>query len=153
MGYNASFAVLSDTALSELPVEPGAFRSFDEASSITAVDLTAAQVGPHTVLIDPGVGDLARALAAKRGVGMALVTLAATSDVYIIESVAPDGEPVRRRIEMAGEIAEDFGTPLPAETALTDTEDVEDAHLAVLERLVGASLSSLIWTRFLPVTG
>jgi hypothetical protein len=90
MGYNTTFAVLRDTALSELPVTEHPVCSFDEASSVVAQDVTAAQVGPRD--------------------------------------------------------------PLLAEDAPAAADDVEDGHLAVLERLLGTSLPDLMDARFFVVT-
>ena len=152
MGFNATFAVLHDLTVDDLPVT-GAALTFDEVSTSVATELTAAQVGDRVLLLDPDFGERAKPLAAARGARIELVVLHSLTDTYIVEAVAPDGEPTRRRIEVEGEVVQEFGDPLPAETAAAGADDAEDAHLATLQSLVGVSLEDLMAVRFVAVDG
>lgn len=70
--------------------------------------------------------------------------LAGVSDIYQFE-VYQDGESIRMRVVTDGEIAEESGTPLPAETEsdMTEIDDAEDAHFALFSRQTGAD--ALAW--------
>ena len=137
MAYNVALGVLPHRTLESVGAA-GPATTFEEATSAMAVALSAAQVGPHVVFADPLFGE-----AAKTVVGDAqlyLVILGGTADQYVVQAIGPQE---RLRVQFAGELVEDSGDPLDAEAALAETDDAEDAHIAVLERLVGASFAEV----------
>ncbi len=138
MSWNISLSVLPDTALTSLAPE-GEALSFGEATERFA--LVGAQLGDRVVLIDPFYGTAAQVAAQHVGAQLYTVSLGGTASTYAIEAHGPVS---RLRVVSEGEIAEDQGEPLPAESALAGHDfDEEDAHLAVFEALAGAPFATL----------
>jgi hypothetical protein len=137
MAYDIALAVLPHRTLESVGAS-GPASSFVEAASTTAEALSAAQVGPHVVFADPMFGEMAKAVVG--GAQIFLVILGGTADQYVIQALGPLE---RLRVQLAGELVEDTGVPLGAEAALTEDGDAEDAHIAVLERLAGASFAEI----------
>ena len=148
MSWNMSLSVLPDTDLAVLSLGDQSMTLDDATSTMT---LTGAQVGGHVVLVDPFYGEAARMAARHAGVQVYTVSLSGVSDTYAIEAHGPVE---RLRVSSYGEVVEESGTPLPAEAALDGHDFDEDAHLAVVEALVGRSLSDVMDTQFyeLPFT-
>lgn len=149
MSWNISFSVLPDTDLAALNPE-GPALSFDTATD--AYQLVGAQVGDRVMIIDPFYGTAARIVAQHVGAQLYTVSLGGASDTYAIEALGPVS---RLRVLSDGEVVEDQGDPLPAESALAGHEDDEDAHFAVLETLLGAPFAVFQQAEFrrLPFSG
>jgi len=145
MAYDIALGVLLHRTL-ESVAATGPSSSFLVATGMTAEALTAAQVGPHVVLADPMFGETAKVVAGDAQ--LFLVILGGTADQYVIQALGPQE---RLRVQLAGELIEDTGAPLEAEAALTEDDDAEDGHIAVIERLAGASFAEIQNAEFLAV--
>lgn len=141
MSFTMCLAVIHDTTLAELPVRDGSAVSFESATRSSAdVALAAAQIGPHVVAVDPLYGELVSSVVAGLGRQVVLVMLGGVADTYVIEARGPV---TRLLVRSAGEVVQDEGDPLAAEEWLDRVDDVEEAHLAVVEAVMGAPFTSL----------
>lgn len=140
MSYNFSVAVLPDLTLSALGVtEPGT-SDFDEV--VGTFDLKAAQVGPHVALLDPLFGVAALAYARRGDHDVVSVTFGGVSSTYVIQTLH------RRRVLSEGDLVEETGDPIPAEAALAGHEFDEDAHVAVVEAVLGTGFDAIFSAQF-----
>jgi hypothetical protein len=146
MAYNFALAILPDSTLEEFEAMDGGL-SFDEATRAMPGELHAALVGPHVVIVDPMYGEAVKMLVDNKREHY-LVILGGTADQYVIQAIGPTE---RLRVLSAGEVVEDEGEPLPAEVVLTEAEWPEDAHLLVIERLLGTSFTEVMNADFHPL--
>lgn len=137
MACNIALGILPHRTLESVGAS-GPASSFDDATGMTAETLAGAQVGPHVVLADPMFGEMAKVVAGDAQ--LYVVILGGTADQYVVQALGPRE---RLRVQFAGELVEDSGAPLDAEAALAEEGDAEDGHIAVLERLLGASFADI----------
>jgi hypothetical protein len=140
MSFNMTVAVLRGTTLDEVGVPDPEPLSFDEATSVEESRLTGSQLGPDTVLVDPMFGIQVAELAARLGRQAYVVTFSGVADTYVVQATGPVE---RLLVHAAGEVTDDEGEPLPEESALVGVDDPEDAHVAVLEALLGVTFDDL----------
>jgi len=140
MSMNFMLGFVPKTDLAAFGVEAESTIDFDGASRSTAAGPSAAQVGAHVLLVDPGL-DLQQLLQrSSPPAGTVLVTLGGTSDVYVIQSF---GDDPRLRVLAEREVAEDLGAPIAAEAVFETEDDPEDAHLEFVCRLAGITVEEL----------
>ncbi len=137
---NFTLGFVPNTDLSALGADAESTIDFGEASGSTAAGPSAAQVGAHVLLVDPGLDLQQRPQLSEPPAGTVLVTLGGTSDVYVIQSF---GNNPRLRVLAERELAEDFGAPIDAEAVFETEDDPEDAHLEFVCRLAGITLEEL----------
>ena len=134
MSWNFTLVAIPRTSPDELGATDAAETSFDEASSSTARCPSAAAVGETTLVVDPTMTTFE--LPAEPVPGTVVVEISGVSDTYTFRVL---GEAPRFRVVSAGEIVEDEGEPVPAESDLDGDGLTEDAHLELFCRLAGIS--------------
>lgn len=139
MSLNFAVAVLPNTDSAALASEASAGLSFDEASGTAHPGPAVAQHGPHTLVVDPTMQILATPTFVERA-SAAIVGLSGVSDVYVLQVL---GETPRLRVLAEGEVVEDEGSPLEAESVLAEHDFPEDGHLALFCRIAGLDESEL----------
>ncbi|MFC4603915.1 hypothetical protein [Rhodococcus kronopolitis] len=140
MSMNFMLGFVPNTDLSAFGADAESTVDFDGASRSTAAGASAAQVGAHVVLVDPGLGLQQLPQLSGPPAGTVLVTLGGTSDVYVVQSF---GDDPRLRVLVEREVAEDLGAPIDAEAVFETEDDPEDTHLEFVCRLAGITVEEL----------
>ena len=149
MSLNFALGYLPDTALETLSDPGSGSLSFDEASSMDAAGPSATASGEDCLVVDPTMRLLDSPHFALDA-GATVVALAGISDNYVLEVL---GEQTRLRVFSEGELVEDDGDPIAAETILDDFDDPEDAHIALFCEVAGIEQEDLFKLRWYPLAG
>lgn len=150
---NFMLGFVPNTDLSAFGADAESTIDFGDASRSTATGPSAAQVGTHVVLVDPGLDLQQLPQLSDPPRGTVLVTLGGTSDVYVVQSF---GDDPRLRVLAEREVAEDLGARIDAEAVFETEDDPEDAHLEFVCRLAGITVEelwSLEWAPLASVRG
>ena len=142
MSFNIALAFLPHTDLAATGSTLGEQLDFSEATSGLSEGPSAAQYGEHAIIVDP-TAMLLQAPPANA----TIIGLFGTSDTYFLQRTTSQA---RLLVISEGEIVEDEGEALAAETLLESEDSTEDGFLAIFERVSGAGweqLEALEWRR------